>query len=169
MSVQTVIGMWTDIRNGFIAEVERIPDDQFSFRATEETRSVAELVQHIIETQKILVGETCRPETNLMRQSFPDHTKEYASGVSDVADKASLIELLRSSMTESTEKISSYSDNLDESMLGFNGKPLSKIDFLTSAMGHEMYHRGQLTVFERLLNVEPALTGRLKKLFASAK
>ena len=31
-----------------------------------------------------------------------------------------------------------------------------------------MYHRGQLTVYERLLAIEPALTGKLKKLFAQA-
>jgi uncharacterized damage-inducible protein DinB len=31
-----------------------------------------------------------------------------------------------------------------------------------------MYHRGQLTVYQRLLSIEPALTGRLKKLFAQA-
>jgi uncharacterized damage-inducible protein DinB len=31
-----------------------------------------------------------------------------------------------------------------------------------------MYHRGQLTVYERLLNIEPELTVKLKKLFAQA-
>jgi uncharacterized damage-inducible protein DinB len=31
-----------------------------------------------------------------------------------------------------------------------------------------MYHRGQLTVFERLMNIEPALTEKLKKMFANA-
>ncbi len=39
---------------------------------------------------------------------------------------------------------------------------------LTFAMSHEMYHRGQLTVYERLLNIEPVLTGKLKKLFAAS-
>ncbi|HAF15107.1 MAG TPA: hypothetical protein DHU55_06615 [Blastocatellia bacterium] len=32
-----------------------------------------------------------------------------------------------------------------------------------------MYHRGQLTVYERLLNIEPALTQRFRKLFANAE
>ena len=31
-----------------------------------------------------------------------------------------------------------------------------------------MYHRGQLTVFERLLNIEPALTERFNKMIAKA-
>jgi uncharacterized damage-inducible protein DinB len=75
---------------------------------------------------------------------------------------------LGSSMYESAAAIGSYSDKLDESMLRLDGKPTPKIAFLTFAMSHEMYHRGQLTVYERLLNLEPVLTERLKKFFANA-
>ena len=35
-------------------------------------------------------------------------------------------------------------------------------------IAHEMYHRGQLTVYERLLGVEPALTQYFKKRFMTA-
>src|SRR5687767_15752734 len=101
MSAQTVMKSWKDIRNGLIDEVEKIPDDQMSFRATPDTRSIAELLQHVVETQKIIVGETCRQNSNLLRQSFAAHGREYASGVRDVTDKQGLIELLRNSMNES--------------------------------------------------------------------
>ena len=168
MSVESIIGLWKDTRAGLIHEVEKIPADQFSFRATPETRSIAELLQHIISAQKVLIGETCRPDTNLMRQSFTAHNKEYADGVSDVVDKDALIELLRTSMAEAETCIRSYGDKLDETMTRLDGKPCSKEAFLMFALGHEGYHRGQLTVYERLLNIEPVLTGRLKKLFAGA-
>ena len=168
MSAETIIGLWKDVRTGLIQEVEKIPEDQFSFRATPETRSIAELLQHIIGAQRMLVGETCRPDTNLMRQSFADHVNEYSAGVNEVTDKNGLLELLRNSMDEAEKCISSHGDNLNESMMGFTGQPTTKAAFLTFALSHEMYHRGQLTVFERLLNIEPVLTERLKKLFASA-
>jgi len=151
-----------------IQEAENIPEDQFSFRATPDTRNITELLQHIIESQKILVGETCRPDTNLMRQSFAAHTQEYASGVKEVTDKNGLLELLRSSMDEAEACMLGYGDKFDETMTSLNGQPTSKTVFLAFAVSHEMYHRGQLTVFERLLNIEPALTGKLKKLFAGA-
>jgi uncharacterized damage-inducible protein DinB len=51
-------------------------------------------------------------------------------------------------------------------MRRFDQKEVSKFDFLNFAVAHEMYHRGQLTVYERLLGVEPALTQQLAKLFA---
>ena len=168
MSAETIIGIWKDARNGLINEVEKIPDDQFSFRATPETRSVAELLQHIIESQKILTAESCRDDANVRRQSFADHYKEHAAGVRDVADKQGLTELLRSSMEDAEACVRSVADNWNDPIIGVDGKQTTKGAFLTFACGHEMYHRGQLTVYERLLNIEPVLTGKLKKLFAQA-
>ena len=166
MSAETIIGLWKDAREGLIQEVEKIPEDQFSFRATPDTRSIAEILQHIIQAQKILVGEACRSDTNLMRQSMVAHAQEYAPGVHKVTDKNGLIELLRSSMAEAQACIGDSADKLDATMTALNGQPTSKSAFLTFCVSHEMYHRGQLTVFERLLNIEPVLTGKLKKLFA---
>ena len=168
MSAQTIIALWKDTRDGLINEVEKIPEDQFSFRATPETRSIAELLQHIVEAQKILVGETCRPESNLLRQSFPAHTAEYAPDVKNVTDKNGLLELLRTSMDECVERINGWSDKLDDSMSRLDGKPVPKSVFLTFTVSHEMYHRGQLTVYERLLNIEPVLTGKVKKFFTKS-
>ena len=168
MSADSLIGLWKDVRSGLIHEAERIPADQYSFRATGETRSVAELLQHIITTEKFLIGETCRENTNLMRQSFPDHMKEYGAGVADVSDKAGLVDLLKTSMERSVATLESYKDRLDNTMTRFDGQQSTKLAFLTFAMSHEMYHRGQLTVYERLLNLEPVLTERLNKLFAAA-
>ena len=168
MSAQIGMKSWRDVRNGLIEEVEKIPDDQMSFRATPETRTIAEILQHIVETQKILVGETCREDSNLRRQSFVAHGQEYAPGVRDVTDKHGLIELLRSSMETAEGMVLSRADLWDAPMNGLTGQPTTKGAILTFATSHEMYHRGQLTVYERLLNIEPVLTVKLKKLFAQA-
>ena len=168
MSAEIIIGLWKDVRSGLISEVEKIPDDQFSFRATPETRSIAELLHHVVEVQKILVGETCREDSNIRRQSFADHTKEYASGVRDAGDKQAIVDLLRSSMEEMEPCVRSYAGKLDEPTSSIDGRMTTKGAILTFAVSHEMYHRGQLTVYERLLNIEPVLTGRLKKLFAAS-
>jgi uncharacterized damage-inducible protein DinB len=169
MSTDRLIESWSEVRAGLIKEVSQVPEGQFSFRATPETRSVAELLQHIIEAQKMLVGEACRAETNLMRQSFADHIKEYAPEVAAVTDKNGLLELLRSSMETSEASIRGCGDGLKRTMQRFDRKEVSKADFLNFAIAHEMYHRGQLTVYERLLGVEPALTKDFRKLFAKAE
>lgn len=169
MSIDRLVEGWKEVRKGLIEEASQIPDDQFSFRATPDTRSVSELLQHVVESQKMLVGESCQPDTNLMRQSFADHIKEYASEVASVQDKNGLLELMRSSMETSEACIRAGGEQLKEMMRRFDGKEMSKLDFLSFAVAHEMYHRGQLTVYLRLLGIEPALTRRFKKLFARAE
>ena len=166
MSVESLIVTWKEVRNGFIDEADQIPADQFSFRATPETRSVAQLLQHIIETQAVLVGEACRVEPNLMRQSFLDHIREYAPEVAATTDKHGLLELMRSSMDKAAATIRADEDKLGDSMKRFDGREMTKLDLLRFSASHEMYHRGQLTVYERLLNIKPALTTKFEKLFA---
>lgn len=167
MSVDRLIEGWREVRAGFIEEVSQIPADQFSFRAAPDTRSVAELLQHVVEAQKLLVGESARPDTNLRRQSFADHIQEYAPEVSSIKDKNGLLEIMRSSMETTEATIRGAGDHLNGSMQRFDGKELSKLDFLNFALAHEMYHRGQLTVYERLLSIEPALTQRFRKLLSN--
>lgn len=166
MSCESLITSWKEVRHGFIDEVAQVAADQFAFRATPETRSIAELVQHIIETQKVLIGEACRAEPNLMRQSFPDHIKEYAPEVATTTDREGLLALLRSSMEKAEATIRANEETLGDSMKRFDGRLMDKLEFLRFAASHEMYHRGQLTVYERLLGIKPALTTKFEKLFA---
>src|SRR5262245_54242743 len=110
MSADSLIALWKDVRSGLVQEAERIPSEQYSFRATGQTRSVAELLQHVITAERFLIGETCRENTNLMRQSFPEHIKEYGVGVTDVSDKAGLVDLLKTSMERSVATLEAFND-----------------------------------------------------------
>ena len=168
MSVDMLINTWKEFRKGLIAEVEQIPEDKFDFRATPETRTVAELLQHIVEVQKMLIGEVGQAEANLRRQSFADHVKEYAPQVSTVSDKNGLLEMLRSSMEVCEASIRSNNDLMEGSMVGIDGRSTPKLKVVNFAISHEMYHRGQLTVYERLMNLEPALTRQFAKMMAQA-
>lgn len=165
MSIEGIINSWKEVRAGLVDEAEQIPADQFSFKATPETRSVAQLLHHIIESQKMLVGEACRPDTNVLRQSFADQIKQYAPGVNEVNDKDGLLNLLRMSMEESEVQMLAATEELKNRMKRFDGKDMAKHSFLSFAIAHEMYHRGQLTVYQRLLNIEPALTRKFRQVF----
>lgn len=168
MSIDRLVQSWSEVRTGLINEASQIPEEKFSFRATPETRSVAELLQHVVQTQKLLVGEACRENTDLMRQSFADHINEYAPDVAAVTEKNGLLELLRSSLEPAEAAIRDCGEGLQQKMRRFDGKEITKFDFLNFGIAHEMYHRGQLTVYERLLGVEPALTQYFNKRFMTA-
>jgi uncharacterized damage-inducible protein DinB len=168
MSVDMLVSTWKEFRKGLIAEVEQIPEEKFSFRATPETRTIAEILQHIVEVQRMLVGEASRADANMRRQSFADHVQEYAPEVKAVTDKNGLLELLRSSMEVCEASLRSNDGLMNGEMGGIDGKPVPKLKALNFAMSHEMYHRGQLTVYERLLSLEPALTRQFAKMTAQA-
>ena len=165
MSLDSLIDNWKEVRAGLIDEAETIPADQFGFKATPDMRSVAGVLQHVVEAQKTLIGEVCRADTNLLRQSFADQIKAYAPGVSQIDEKELLIDLLRTSLDDTEACLRGASDELQKEMKRFDGKQIAKHDFLAFAIAHEMYHRGQLTVYLRLLGIEPVLTKRFRKIF----
>ena len=165
MAVENIITSWREVRSGLIDEASQIPAEQFSFQAAPSTRTVLGLLQHLVESQKFLVGEACRPDTNLTRQSFAEQIKHYAPKVREVGDKEGILNLLRASMDESESKLLAAADEMRKTMKRFDGKEMSKLAFMSFAIAHEMYHRGQLTVYERLLGIEPALTQRFRKAF----
>ena len=168
-SVEQICEQWQDVRNGLIKEVELIPAEQFGFRAAPDTRSVLELLQHIIESERVLAGEVCRQNTNFQR-GFPVMIAEFAPRVKDAATKDAILELLRSSFEETKAKVSQFGDEgIAQTMTRFDGKPGIKSEVLQFTISHEMYHRGQLTVYQRLLGIEPALTRLFKKLVGSAE
>jgi uncharacterized damage-inducible protein DinB len=159
---------WQDVRDGFIREVELIPAEQMGFKPAAESRSVIEVLQHVIESQRMLVGEMCRDNTNFQR-GFPALQAEFGVGIKDANNKDSIVDLLRSSFAESKATIVAFGDeNFEKDMTRFDGKVCSKFEMLNFAVSHEMYHRGQFTVYERLLGVEPALTQFFKKMMSAS-
>ena len=168
MSVDPIIGGWREVRAGLIDEAAQIPADQFSFRAAEGMRSVAELLQHLVESQKFLVGEACRPDTNLLRKSFAENIKDYAPDVRNANDKEAIIAMLQTAMDDCEKQLREHADEMKNTMKRFDGKEMTKLGFMSFAIAHEMYHRGQLTVYVRLLGIEPMLTQKFRKAFGAS-
>src|SRR5256714_13289060 len=124
MSVENIIGSWREVRAGLIDEASQIPTDKFSFRAADGMRTVAELLQHLVESQKMLVGEACRPDTNLMRKSFSDQIQDYAPNVRDANDKDSILKLLGTAMDDTEKQMREHADELKSTMKRFDGKEM---------------------------------------------
>ena len=169
MSLDHIIDRWTEVRSGFIDELAHIPADQFDFRATPEVRSVTEIVRHVVEAQKVMAGEVCREDTNFKRLPIFDLIKSYAGDVAAVEGKDALIDLMKESMKSAETNLRSFGEGaLEATMERLDGKMMPKTDFLHFLISHEMYHRGQITVYQRLLGMEPVITGRLRQ-FLSAQ
>jgi uncharacterized damage-inducible protein DinB len=153
------------VRKNTLAIATDIPEDKYDFRPTPECRSVREMLAHIVvSSQGNYRGHAVRKITTFIGIDFPTLMKERLEEEKRLAtaSKAQLVELLRTD----GEKWGAYLDTVPEAELAViipfpepaEPRAKSRFEMLLSAKEHEMHHRGQLMVFERLLGLVPHLT-----------
>lgn len=161
--LEEALEAWRGARQGLIEEVENIPADRFDFRPTPEVRSVAEQVQHVLEVAMMMTGELTRADTDFRRAPWPELLDLYASAVKGVTMKEGLVELLESTLVEGEEKFRAAGElHMLQLIKRFDGSPGTRLAWLHHGIAQEMYHRGQIVLYARLLGIEPALTRRIR-------
>jgi uncharacterized damage-inducible protein DinB len=160
------------VRGNTLAIAEDIPEDKYSFRPMPDTRSVGELFAHIgmaAAFQKQVHGVERR--STLAGFDFPALMQRMQVEEKAPRTKAQVIELL----TIQGESWAKWLESLDDKFLGEvvtmppGGTPPSRtrFDMLLSVKEHEMHHRGQLMLIERILGITPHLTRRMQERFAA--
>jgi uncharacterized damage-inducible protein DinB len=150
------------VRKNTLQIANDIPEAQYGFRPAPETRSVAELLAHIAlgyRFQRLVHAEERR--TTLAGIDFPALMQRIRQEEAQLGSKAQIVEAL----TENGRAWASWIEGLSEELLAERvqmpgGPPSSKSRFemLLSTKEHEMHHRGQLMLIERLLGIVPHLT-----------
>lgn len=150
------------VRKNTIKIAEEIPEEQYHFRPAEGTRSVAELLSHIAHSVRFQQEVTLTGRNNLDGFNYMQFMSGLLAESKKPRAKAELIALLRAE----GEKFAVQMEGLSEEFLGQvvtfppGGDPpaRSRFDMLMSVKEHEMHHRGQLMLIERLLGQTPHLT-----------
>jgi uncharacterized damage-inducible protein DinB len=166
MSLEVLLDLWKEVRAGLITELAQIPAEQFGFQATPESRSVAGIIRHIVGAQELSTGELCRPDTDFTRVPFRELVERHAAVAHTGGDKEELIGSLRSTMESVEVALRAFGEEALREKVQY-GKMMSKLDVLYLYITHEMYHRGQITVYERLMQIEPAATAKVRELLAA--
>lgn len=157
--LEEAIEAWQDVRNGTIAEVENIPPKEFGFRPTKENRTVAELTVHILEVGMMMVGELTRADGNFRRKPYPKLIEEYSSSIQRLRTKRELIAALKSTFKDGAKAFRDAGEiHILQTITRFDGQQGTRLAWLHHGIGHEMYHCGQLALYERHIGVMPALT-----------
>ncbi len=161
--LEETLEAWEDARQGVIDEVENIPADKFDFRPTPEVRSVKELVVHILEVAMMMTGELTREDTNFQRAEWPELLNLYATEAYRTHSKKDLIKLLKTQLQDGIKKFREAGElHMLQYITRFDGQKGTRLAWLHHGIAQEMYHGGQLTVYERLLGIEPALTRKIR-------
>lgn len=154
---------WGYTREGFIAEAANISADEYGFRPAPESRTVAELITHVIESGWMMAGELSRPDGDFTRQSYEDHIREHAGAIDADQPRDALLELLRSSGEAGAARIREAGDlAMLQRIRRFDGVEATRLSWMYHGIDHESYHRGQLALYARILGRVPALTRSIR-------
>lgn len=153
------IDAWEDARTGVIAEVENIPSDKFDFRPAPGVRTVSELVLHIMEVSLMMTGELTREDTNLQRDPWPKLLARYSGPIRDISGKRQLLAALRNTLRDGVKSFRAAGDlHMMQFLTRFDGQKGTRLAWFHHGISQEMYHRGQLALYQRLMGITPALT-----------
>lgn len=157
---QLVDGMRA-VRANTILMAEDIPEDQYATRATEGTRSIAETLVHIawLWTSDRAIHEEARI-TTVEGYDFAALMKTSEVEEQRPRTKAEIIEHLRAEGDRQVHWLESHSDEFMAERVAFpGGGSISRFEWFLATKEHELQHRAQLTVLQRLVGIAPRFTG----------
>jgi len=148
------------VRKNTILIAEDIPENNYGYRPTPESRSVAQTLEHIAllsRADHLLHGQERR--SSLEGFNFGELIERSESEEKRPRSKGQIIGLLRAE----GDQWSRWVEELPEALLSEQvrqpgGASKSRFEMLLGTKEHEMHHRAQLTVVERLLGIVPHLT-----------
>jgi uncharacterized damage-inducible protein DinB len=151
------------VRNNTLKIAEEIPEDQYNFRPAEGSRTVAQTLIHISTGHKFALAINRDNVLSTMEGfNFIAFIQPIAAVEQETMTKAQIIARL----TAAGEEFETWVKALSDDFLGQSiamppgGSPPSRTRFemLIAVKEHEMHHRGQLMVIERLIGITPHLT-----------
>jgi uncharacterized damage-inducible protein DinB len=155
------------VRANTILIANEIPEEKYGFRASPETRTIGQTLVHIAVASSFQTHVHTNRIDDLGRVNFMELVGPMMAEEAKPRDKAAIVALLEAE----GEKFASYLEGLSEAFLaepvkspaGVEPASKSRFEMLLSAKEHEMHHRGQLMLLQRMLGLTPHLTRRMQE------
>jgi len=160
------------VRKNTLIVAEEIPEDKYSYRPVESTRTVGELLTHIAHGwkfhEKVIFVEK---RTTMEGFDFMAFMGPLLAEQAKPRTKTEIITLLKDEGEKFAKAVETLSDEfMSQSVSMPPGAPQTsrtRFDMLMSVKEHEMHHRGQLMLIERMLGITPHLTREQQARFAA--
>ena len=151
------------VRQNTLILAEDIPEEQYSFKATPEVRSVGELLSHLaVSTTGLYEIHAVRRLTTLEGLDFAAYMQKRQEEAERLRTKAQILKALQAEGEKWAGWLAGLSENFlsDQVRMPPHLTPPSKsrLEMLLSVKEHEMHHRAQLMLIQRLLGIVPHLT-----------
>src|ERR1700733_12922272 len=159
------------VRNNTIKIAEDVGEEHYGFRATPETRSIAETLVHIANIPKMAYEvHGNRKLTTLAGFDFMGFIAPLIAAEKVQHSKAEIIAMLSSGRDEFGAWLDGLPDDFlgqSVTMMGPDNPAKSRFEMLLGVKEHEMHHRGQLMLLERMVGVVPHLTRQMQARMAA--
>jgi uncharacterized damage-inducible protein DinB len=162
------------VRMNTIKIAEEIPEEKYGFRPAQGCRSIAETLVHIAVMSRVPEQiHAVERRSTLVGFDFFGLRDKLQTEVKVPRTKAQILDLLR---TEG-EKYAKILEGASESFLAeqveypepMQPRTKSRFEMLIATKEHEMHHRGQLMVVERMLGITPHLTRQMEERIAAMR
>ncbi len=159
------------VRKNTLAMAEEIPEEKYGFKATPEVMSVGEMLAHLAVSPTWQIELHGKKIERVDFAIFSSRMQQAQFEEQALHSKADIVRALK----ENGEKFAAFVEGLDEAtlqgMVSFPpqvGKPKTRFEMLLGAKEHEMHHRGQLMLLQRLIGQVPHLTRQRQAMRAQA-
>jgi uncharacterized damage-inducible protein DinB len=142
-------GLYTMVANNLVRAAEKMPDDQFSFKPSDDVRSFGQLVGHVADAQysfcSAVLGE-----------------KNPALGIEKgKSAKADLVQALKDGVAYCNKAYDGMTDEQAAQAVKLFGRDQTKLTVLSFNTAHNMEHYGNMVTYMRMKGlVPPSSEGR---------
>jgi len=160
------------VRKNTLTIANEIPEEQYGFKASPDVMSVGELLAHLAVSPMWQIEAHANKVEHLDFAYFTARMQQAAQAEQALRGKTDIIKAL----TENGETFAAFLESVDEPTLAsavtfpppIQPSSKSRFEMLMGPKEHEMHHRGQLMLIQRMLGQVPELTRRREAFRAQA-
>jgi uncharacterized damage-inducible protein DinB len=159
------------VRKNTIQIAQDIPEDKYSFRAAPDTRTVEKLLTHIALASRFQYQiNAVQRVSNFEGFDFMSVFQKMGEEEAKPRTKAEVVELLNTEGAIWSNFVAGASEDLLSQIVTFpqgsTPPTKSRLELIMSVKEHEMHHRAQLMLIERIIGIVPHLTRQMQERMA---
>jgi uncharacterized damage-inducible protein DinB len=150
---------WRTVRKNTIQVAEEIPAEQYNFKASPDTMSVAEMLAHLATAtywaQTLHFDEK---KTAVTMEDFGRYMGAAGKASAALTAKDAIISALKAHGEGFAANLEGASDAFLAERVELPMGSKTRFEMLLSVKEHEMHHRAQLFLIQRMVGIVPHLT-----------
>ena len=159
--LETLLASWKTVRQDTAQAVEEMPESEMGFRPAEGMLTFHETALHILHAGHILTGLLLDGETNLATPAYRESFPRYIGQLPETSTRDQLANALRQELEQRAPQLAAQPPLFwEQIMTRFDGQQVTRLEMLQFVKEHELTHRSQLFMYQRLKGMVPVTTRR---------